>query len=59
MNNRKHVTNDDARIDRIRAMEQHLDDAQTALRGLETALDGYDAALPGLRKLAAYYDSGE
>lgn len=50
---------DDARIERVRKMEQYLDDAATALRGLETALDGYDAALPGLRKLAAYYDSGE
>ena len=45
--------------ERIRRMEQLLDNAQAALGALEAALDGYEAARPGLRELAAYYDGGD
>lgn len=45
--------------ERIRRMEQRMDDAQAALVALEAALDGYEAARPGLRELEAYYDGGD
>ncbi len=45
--------------ERVRKMEQRMDEAQAALDALEAALDGYEAARPGLRELEAYYDCGD
>ena len=45
--------------ERIARMEQHLEVASRAVKGLATALDDYEAAQEALRELEAYYGSEE
>ena len=46
-------------IERIARMEQQLEVASRAVKGLATALDDYEAAQEALRELEAYYGSEE
>ena len=43
--------------ERIKVMEQRLDQASAAVMQLSAALDGYAAAGEAIRELSAYYDS--
>lgn len=43
--------------ERIRHMEQLLNDASASVRALSDALEQYEALLPALRELTAYYES--
>lgn len=43
------------RIERIRSMEEILDEGRQALCGLEKALDRFSASLPQLQILESYY----
>ena len=45
--------------ERIARMEQQLEVASRAVKGLATALDGYEAAQEALCELEAYYGSEE
>ena len=49
----------EARIARIKEMEQALDDASVALQGFEQDLDDFEAAQPAIEALADYYGSEE
>lgn len=46
-------------MERIKRMEQQLEVASRAVKGLAAALDDYDAAQEALRELEAYYGSEE
>lgn len=46
-------------MERIMRMEQQLDVASRAVKGLVAALDDYDAAQEALQELEAYYGSEE
>lgn len=46
-------------IERIKAMEQHLDRVSQAVMKLSSALDEYAEAQEALRELEAYYSSDE
>lgn len=48
---------DNEQIERIRAMEQALNEAAPAVAQLAAALEGYKAVLPQLKVLAEYYQS--
>ena len=43
--------------ERIRHMEQILNEAAASVRTLSDALQRYESLLPGIRQLAAYYES--
>ena len=44
-------------IERIKQMEQYLDDSYDAVRALSVALNRYEAIQKSLEKLSAYYGS--
>ena len=44
-------------IERIKQMEQYLDDSYDAVRALSEALNRYEAIQKSLEKLSAYYGS--
>lgn len=44
-------------LDRIRQMEQILNEVTLAVQNLMDSVDRFDAAVPKLRVLAAYYES--
>lgn len=46
-------------MERIKRMEQQLEVASRAVKGLAAALDDYDAAQEALQELEAYYGSEE
>lgn len=47
---------DQEQLDRIRRMEQSLNEAVSATEGLEESLRRFDSVLPGLQALVAYYE---
>ena len=44
-------------LERIKRMEELLDDSMASIRGLAAAIEEYAAAREGYRELCAYYDS--
>lgn len=59
-NNRKETAKEETRmdqLDRIRQMEQILNEVTLAVQNLMDSVDRFDAAVPKLRVLAAYYES--
>ena len=45
--------------ERIRHMEEILNDASAAVRALSDALGQYEALLPAIKELSAYYESAQ
>lgn len=59
-NNRKETAKEETRmdqLDRIRQMEQLLNEVTLAVQNLTDSAEQLDAAIPKLRALAAYYES--
>lgn len=48
---------DQAQIERIREMEQTLNEAAACVDGLQKALERHEAVLPKMKALTAYYES--
>ncbi len=45
------------RMERVAAMERHMNEAASALAALDSALTAYEAALPAFAALETYYDA--
>ena len=46
-------------IERIRHMEEILNNASSAVRALSQSLERYESLLPAIEKLTAYYESSQ
>ena len=59
MKDPKYLEAREARIARVREMEEAFDQSAVAILGLQQDLDDFEAAQPAITRLAAYYGSEE